>query len=788
MRTLYGYVLRELIPPTLLGLALFTFILLMDFMLGAAELIINQGVDFYDVGRLLVYALPHLLVMTVPMAILLGGLIGFGRMSTDSEVVAMRSGGVSVYQLAVPLLLLAAVGWAATAWMAAVGMPWGNNQTRQLMWQLTNRRTLSEQIKPRVFQNDFPGWVLRVDELAQGGDVWEGVFLVDTDSEPWQVITAERAVPFVDEEEQTFWLRIENGNRYEVDRQQQTVSAFQQVELPLMDISPRQVGAVEKDDRSLTLGELRQAAAEARTKGEPAAGYLVEIHKKYAFPLACLVFGLLALPLGISSHRRTRSTGFVLAIGVIVVYYALVENGEKFAEEGVLEPWLGLWSGNLVLGAAALVLLWKRAREADWGLADRAAWAVDWLVDRWKAFKGWRRDSPGRERAHGVSGHGGGFPRLLDRYVLGQFVRVFLLAQAGLATIWILIEYMERSDDFYGVGADAGLVIEYLLYELPYILHMTLPLVLLVTVLTVFSLMARSNEVVAVLSGGTSLYRLTLPILLPAVILTVGDYMLQDYVLPFATQRTEQIRAEIYPDRGGGSTFRPAQGRWAHVDGPSGRQVLGFADYDEEAQVFQGLTIYYLSEDGSSLTRMEYADRAVWEATPGSDEAPRSEEVPGAEEGGRWIGEDGFRSYFGQAVQEFPVQRLPIQRPPSYFGSEAKLPDQMTTPELYAHILNLEERGFDATRFRVDLHKKVAYPAILLVMALVAIPFGFKMGRQGTLSGIGLAIGLAVTFWIAFTFFGALGKAEVLPPALAAWATHLVFLSLAGYLTLDLNT
>jgi len=774
MRTLYGYVLRELIPPTLLGLALFTFILLMDFMLGAAELIINQGVGLYDVGRLLVYALPHILVLTVPMAILLGRLIAFGRLSTDSEVVAMRSGGISVYQLAVPLLFLAAVGWGVAAWMAAAGMPWGNTQTRQLLWQLSNRRTLSEQIKPRIFQDDFDNWVLRVDEIAEGGDVWKGLFLVNTETRPWQVITAERALPFIEEEQRTFWLRIENGTRYEIGEEEQTVSAFHQVDQPLMDVSPREVGTLTKDDRSLTLGELREAVEEARAADQPVAGYLVEIHKKYAFPLACVVFGLLALPLGISGHRRTRSTGFVLAIGVIVVYYALVENGEKFAEEGVLAPWLGLWSGNLVLGAAALFLLWSRARETDWGLADRAGWAVDWLVDRWKALKGWRRDAADT-LGSGRARHGG-FPRLLDRYVVGQFVRVFLLAQVGLAVVWLLIDYLERSDDFYAAGAGSGLMVEYLLSLLPYVLHMTLPVVLLVTVLTVFSLMTRSNEVVAVLAGGTSLYRLVLPILLPAVLLTVGEYMLQDYVLPFATQRNEEIKAEIYPDRRGSSTFRPVQGRWAYAEGPEGRQVLGFADFNEETRIFQGLNVYYLAEEGSSLTRMEYADRVIWESPSGSDGE------------GRWIGYDGFRSYFGQAVQEFPVQRLPIQRPPAYFADEAKLPDQMTTPELYEYVTNLEDRGFDATRYRVELHKKVAYPAILLVMALVAIPFGFKMGRQGTLSGIGLALGLAVTFWIAFTFFGALGKAEILPPALAAWATHLIFLSVAGYLTLDLKT
>jgi lipopolysaccharide export system permease protein len=131
---------------------------------------------------------------------------------------------------------------------------------------------------------------------------------------------------------------------------------------------------------------------------------------------------------------------------------------------------------------------------------------------------------------------------------------------------------------------------------------------------------------------------------------------------------------------------------------------------------------------------------------------------------------------------------LSIEEGPQYFDIERRLPEQMSANELRQHITNLETRGFDAGKYKVDLQQKFAFPTIVFVLAMVGIPLGFRMGRQGTLSGIALALALTMLFWLTFVFFRAIGAAEILPAILAAWAPHAIFIALAGYITAGLRT
>ena len=129
-----------------------------------------------------------------------------------------------------------------------------------------------------------------------------------------------------------------------------------------------------------------------------------------------------------------------------------------------------------------------------------------------------------------------------------------------------------------------------------------------------------------------------------------------------------------------------------------------------------------------------------------------------------------------------------VNESPDYFGTERRLPEEMSANELRAHIEILEMRGFDASQYRTDLQQKFAFPAIVFVLALVGIPFGFRMGRQGTLSGVAVALALTVLFWLAFVFFRAAGQAGFLPPTIAAWSPHVLFLALSAFITAGLRT
>ena len=777
MKTLYRYVLSELLTPTLMGLGLFTFLLLMNYLLHLADMIIDKGVSVADVGRLFMYSVPHTIVLTVPMAVLLGGLIAFGRMSADSEVVAIRTGGISLYHLAVPALILAGGAWMLSSYLMLVVLPWGNNQLRQLQWQLVTSRTISSEIKPRIIYDDFPNFILYIEDVTEGGQIWNDVFLAKTDENPPMIVLAERGLPIFDEENRIFWLRLENGVQYSggATAQEVAITSFSRLDQVLLDESDiGDVGPVGKDDRSMNLGELFEQISMRESAGEPTESYWVEVHKRFAFPLACLVLGLLALPLGISTTRHTKTTGFVLAILVIAVYYQFVENGEKFAEEGAVPAWLGMWSANLVLAPVAVFLLWSKTREIDWGIADTIGRGVDWVLHYLLRIGGLVIAPMENDGSGPVKRRVGGFPRLMDRYIVGQFWRHFALTLGAFMTIWLIVEYSEISDDVFAADAGFGSALQFLKFQIPFILSMCLPIATLMAILTTYSLMSKNSEVIAALSGGISLYRLALPILVPAILLTGANYALQDYILPSTNRRAAEIR-DSWRDDNRAQSYRPAGGTW--VFGQQSR-VFNYADYNPETGTFQGLYVFYLAEEDARLTRVEYAERATRE-----DE--------------QWMAHNGWRRHYRagsadtiptQALEEFVLLPLPFPEGPDYFSTELRGPEQMPAMELSGYIADMETQGFDAHRYRVDLHQKLAFPSVVLVLALVGIPFGFRMGRQGTLSGIGIALGLAMVFWTLFVFFRALGYADALPPVLAAWTPHVLFLALAGYLTLGLRS
>lgn len=383
--TLVTYVLRELAPPTLMGFGLFTFFLLMNALLQLADRIIIDRVPVADVGLLFLYNVPHVIVLTVPMGVLVGGLIAFGRMSADSEIIALRSSGVSLYQLAVPLLMIGMVASALTFYLCLVALPWGNNATIQHQWRLINTRTITGEIRPRVFETRFPDVVLWVDEVDDQAQVWERLLLVRTDANPPEVSMAETARLRYSPDTRETWLELENAYRYGGGgrAEESSVAWFIGHEEQLdRAITGDEVAPVQKSERMMNLAELRAEIARRTEREQPYRAYAVEIHKKFAIPAACLVMALVAVPLGASTRRHTKATGYLVAIGVIAVYYMFIDGGEKFAEEGAISPWLGVWAANIVIGLGALLLLWNKAREREYGVVDKLLAASDAAVAR----------------------------------------------------------------------------------------------------------------------------------------------------------------------------------------------------------------------------------------------------------------------------------------------------------------------------------------------------------------------------------------------------------------------
>src|SRR4051812_9123297 len=366
LRILDRYLVREIALPFALGLTVLTFILVLPPILVAGEEFISKGVEWSIVARAMATLLPQALSLTIPMAVLLGILVGFGRLSGDREFVAMQACGVSLVRLLRPVLLVAALGTAATAYEIIVALPNANQAYREIVFVLLASRVESN-VKPRVFYEDFPNKVIYVRDLpATGGG--KDVFLADT-SRPGETTVyfpREGRIP-LDEANRIVQLELREATSYTsaLDRPDEYVANA--VGTTLISLAPETVfkRPPAKGAPEMTIAELKSEIAAAKTRNDPGYGARFMLQQKFSLPLTCPILALIALALGASNRKDGKLASFAIGMGVIFVYYVLLWGARAAAMGGRFSPELAPWLPNIVMGVFALSMFAWRARSAD---------------------------------------------------------------------------------------------------------------------------------------------------------------------------------------------------------------------------------------------------------------------------------------------------------------------------------------------------------------------------------------------------------------------------------------
>ncbi len=387
------YLLLEIIGPLGLGFLVYTFILLLRFLFDSAEMIIRRGLPVSIVGELLLFTLPNIVVLTIPMALLFGILIAVGRLSSDSELIAMRSCGISLLTLYRPILLLSAAFTLLNTALMVYALPWGNHSLQQLRLDILTQ-TMAQQIQPRVFFEEWAGKTVYVFEVSPGGERWQGVFIAEPipSTQNNQITVADWGEVRVDQQGERVVLVLHEAVRHKVDLaapERYEISRHEKLELILDDqfaSTQRAKISVSKGIRERTLDELRVMRSDPASSPEQRNLAAVEIHKKFSIPMACLVFGLFALPLGFNNRRGGKASGFALSIGVILLYYVLLNNGEEAASLGKLSPWVAMWLPNILLATAGFFLLMRRNRDKSLLLTRVDRWVRE---DLWGGCSSW---------------------------------------------------------------------------------------------------------------------------------------------------------------------------------------------------------------------------------------------------------------------------------------------------------------------------------------------------------------------------------------------------------------
>ncbi len=210
--TLRRYFLREVAVPFCFGIGVFTFILLIARMLKLVELVVNRGVSLLEIAKLFGYILPTFLEVTVPMALLLAVLLALGRLSADSEIVALRTSGISLYQMTVPIALFIVAVYVLNMFLAVYARPWANHRLKASLYEIAKTRA-SAGLRERVFNDDFEGLVIYVEHIQPPGDQLGGVLIADS-RDPGQrnTVLAKHGFLVSNEETHTVTLRLLDGS------------------------------------------------------------------------------------------------------------------------------------------------------------------------------------------------------------------------------------------------------------------------------------------------------------------------------------------------------------------------------------------------------------------------------------------------------------------------------------------------------------------------------------------------------------------------------------------------
>jgi LPS export ABC transporter permease LptG/LPS export ABC transporter permease LptF len=771
VRIFTRYIWNEVLSHALLGGALFTFILFMKYVGQLLEMAARNSASLGTVAKIFLFMLPNTLSLTIPMAVLVGVLLGLSRLAADSEITAMRAVGIGVWFFVRVVSVIAILGWGIALFDSLYVAPKATAALLRLENSLKNQQA-SFEVEPRVFYEDFKNYVLYVQDIRAGAGAsrWQRVFLADlSDPVAPKVTTAEDAV-VINGGGNTLVMRLRNGTEHELvsanGAPEYQVSTFMESELPLKIGAQEDAHIGHNDTPILAMGN---RVLYEHTKGPGGKPYLIELHKRFAYPAACLVLMLIGIPLGISSRRGGKSAGFVVTIALVFIYYFLSSTGIALAREGKLPVFAGVWAANILFALFGLLLL--RQMAVGGGVGTQLASIVS-------KFKSARLLSArmGRNKGDQDPHERGRFPLILDDYVLREFLTTFAMVLVSFVLLLLVFTFFELLGDIIRNRTPLVTVGEYLIDLTPSMIYNITPLGVLVAVLVTFGVLTRTSELTAMKATGISLYRVMVPILVVSAMLAVALFLFDESYLPAANRRQEALRSVI-KGRPAQTFLRPDR-KWIfgrQEPGKPGR-IFYYQFFDPGQDRFANVTVFEFNPENFSLSRRIFASSAHWE--------PQLQQ---------WVFEHGWeRRFDGEAVSsygQFNVETFPeIDEQPQYFTKQDLQSQEMTFGELQRYIRDLGQSGFDTKQLNVQLNLKIAYPLVTLVMAVLAIPFALSMGKRGSLTGIAAAIGLAIAYWVVKGTFEALGNVNFLPTLLAAWSPDLLFGLAGSYLLLRTPT
>ena len=747
-------------PYIVLAMLLLTAVLVAQQAARLAEVVIYADLPFSLLAGIGAALLPGVLTFSIPLATLAGIIIGFARMGSDSEIVAMRAAGVGSWTMIWPALLIGLLFTGATTYLHLKEAPEAARDLERIALQGALAK-LDSPVEPRTFST-LPRYVIYVRDGNKELGTWGRVFIFAQQSNrTTKVFTArsgridssgdQSELVLTDVLSTTFPSSLSEtepapATSNEGEQNSYVVERFDQLRFSIntgrADITQR-LNQRDTNADSMDWADLRERVAAGTAVQQKEAVRV--LNRRAALSVAPLFFSFLGATLGLRIRRGGRSVGVLLTLIVVIIYYLISLLGESLARVGTVSPYIGPWLATVFVFGLSLLFLYVRRVPFISILSLRSQKQEPAIKQR---------------SATSRSFSGIGFPNLMDATLFRSLALSFLVCFIALASIFNIFTLFELWRFIAVTQAGAGLVARYLLFLLPLITVELFPATMLISVLVTYALLAKRHEAVAWWASGQSVYRLMLPGFIFALAIAFGTWLVQERVMPGSNLKQDALRARI---RGGEARAMTRTGRqWL-----ASTETRRFYSYEfaEDGTLIEP-TVYELDADAVHLAQVVNGKRGAWTSR---NQLKVSEAETLALKGMEVERKTDAETIFSGVES------------PAVFKPTIDKPSQLSAEDLRTYLNAAKQRGMDVSALAVALQRKYAGPFGIVIMALIGMPLAVSFGRKGTVIALCAAVVVGIAYWAVGGGFQQLGNHGLLRPSVAGWSPLLIFAAAGTY-------
>ncbi|HEV2664301.1 MAG TPA: LptF/LptG family permease [Blastocatellia bacterium] len=788
---MFWHTVKEVIPLVCLLFLILTTLVFAQQIGKYSSLILSFQSSTEITQKLLLSLIPGIAVITLPVSLLLGTVIACSRSSSDNEMTAWQSLGISQRALASPFLAIGLAGTIGAAYLSAYVAPAALRTQKSLITQIMLQEA-NTRIKPHTFITNFPHLLLYVQNVDPHTHDWLGVFLLQNEPDgTFRLLTAERG-QFRIESGQSLALEaqllngvsLQYGSQASTDSGRlipppsQSAALFAKSTVKLVD-NPNTTDGADRDPGSgrlnlmslqemskMSLQEISKFAKEAKTDEERRQAE-AEMHRRFAFPFACLTLTAMTFILAVRGRRFSTRPRTVIAVLIMAMgFYFLLVMGQNLSLKGAVPVWLGVWFSNLVYGAVILKSL----------ASSKATWSSLLSLIKPPSASGVAGDSrytqaPASEDRPAAPRPSRGFRvrslNLINYLLISEIVKYFALAVSALVATSTIFTLFDLIPAIVKSGTPVPYAASYLAYLAPQLFYYAAPFALLVALLLSFNVLSRSNQLVVIAGAGQNRMRTINAILVTAGAMSLALWALSNYVLPH-TNREQDARYNRIKGRQVEQTTIAFGRKWVFDKNDA---IYGYQRVDPDNSLIN-TSIYRLDGDrGLIRSAMHFGlatqvGPSTWKADSG------------------WIETITPDSTIERRAIQSRPEVINVSEGAGLFKRTTNESSKMSVAQLRAHVTQLKILGVPTLDLQIDLRRRAAFPLSCLVLSILAIPFitAKQARRSGPLVSVSLSVGIGLVFWLLTTLFEAVGKQNNLPVGMAVWGPHILFVAVGLYL------